>query len=214
MEQLIVDQSKGYPDALHNATLEYYNMMDTRRWLQNGLTDRIHKMYAHVNYGRGIPVVISSCTLTTGVSSLLGNRIKVMEDTEWNKHNMSELQQLGDKLLTDKLQQHMEFTAKFLVKLEKGEKEASGLRAGASQTPPVPAVVPTIVHQTQQQVAITITPGPMWQTPEFTESDVWLVGDDESMMKGKPKINMTVLTAVPPLNLTDNTWITTCACTL
>eukprot|EP00971_Amphidinium_carterae_P350944 6491821-Amphidinium_carterae.2 len=184
-------------------------MMETRRWLQKGVSERIHKMYAHVNYGRGIPVVISSCTLTTSVISLLGTRVKVMKDAEWNKHNMSELQQLGDKMLTGRLQQHMEFTAKFLAKVEKEEKEASGLRAGVSPTPPVPPVVPTIVHQTQQQVAITISPGPTWKTTEFEESDVWLVGDDESMLKAMPKLNMTVLTAVPPLNLTENTWTPT-----
>eukprot|EP00971_Amphidinium_carterae_P084143 1665698-Amphidinium_carterae.1 len=161
-------------------------MLKNRRWLQRGAEQRIHKMYAHVNYGRGIPVVISSCTLTTGVISLLGTRIKVMEDAEWNRHNMSELQQLGDKMLVDKLQQHMEMTAKFLAKVEKEEKEAPGLRAGASPNPPVPPVVPTIVHQTQQQVAITITPGPTWETTEFEESDVWLVGDDESMLKAIP----------------------------
>eukprot|EP00971_Amphidinium_carterae_P306855 6098119-Amphidinium_carterae.1 len=77
--------------------MEHYNMRDARNWLQTGLNDRIRKMYAHVNYGRGIPVVIVSCTLTTSISSLLGTRIKVMENAEWNKHNMSELQQLGDK---------------------------------------------------------------------------------------------------------------------
>eukprot|EP00971_Amphidinium_carterae_P140681 2788061-Amphidinium_carterae.1 len=36
-----------------------------------------------------------------------------------------------------------------------------------------------------------------------------VVGDDDSMMNAKPKDNMTVLTPVPALNLTDNTWTTT-----
>eukprot|EP00971_Amphidinium_carterae_P041238 809786-Amphidinium_carterae.1 len=103
----------------------------------------------------------------------------------------------------------MEFTAKFLGKVEEDEKEASGLRAGASQSPPVPAVVPTIVHQTEQHVEITIKPGPMWKTTEFEESDVWLVGVEDSMMKATSTANMTMLTPVPALNLTDNTWTPT-----
>eukprot|EP00971_Amphidinium_carterae_P118536 2348292-Amphidinium_carterae.4 len=209
LEQLIDAQSQGFPKAYHNATMEHYNMLENRRWLQKGLENRIHKMYVHVNYGRGIPVVISSCTLTTGVTSLLGNRVKVMENAEWNKHNMSELQQLGDKMLTGKLQQHMERTAMLLAKVEEKEREAPGLHAGAPPNPPFPPVVPTIVHQTQQQVAITITPGPMWKTTEFDESDVWLVGDDESMLKATPTPNMTVLNAVPALNMTENTWTST-----
>eukprot|EP00971_Amphidinium_carterae_P010338 204244-Amphidinium_carterae.1 len=172
IERLVVAQSQRFPHAVQNATHEDCNMMDVQRWLQKHLGERIRKMYAHVNYGRGIPVVIASCTLSTSVASLLGTRIKVMENAEWNTHNMSELQLLGDQFLTDKLQQHMEFTAKFLGKVEEVEKEASGSRVGASQSPPVPAVVPTIVHQTEKQVEITITPGPVWKTTEFEESDV------------------------------------------
>eukprot|EP00971_Amphidinium_carterae_P113727 2253521-Amphidinium_carterae.1 len=209
LEKLIDEQSQRHPEAYHNATIKDYNMMEKRRWLQKGLNERIHRMYAHVNYGRGIPVVISSLILTTSVVSLLGTRIKVMENEEWNKHNMSELQQLGDKMLTGKLQQHMEWTAKFLAKVETMEREAPGLHAGAPPNPPIPPVVPTIVHQTHQQVAITITPGPAWKTTEFDESDMWFVGDDETMQKALPTLNMTVLKPVPALNLTENNWIST-----
>eukprot|EP00971_Amphidinium_carterae_P018568 366365-Amphidinium_carterae.1 len=61
---------------MRNASMQDYNMRDARNWLQNGLNKRIHKMYAHVNYGRGIPVVMASSTLTTSITSLLGTRVK------------------------------------------------------------------------------------------------------------------------------------------
>eukprot|EP00971_Amphidinium_carterae_P077884 1540665-Amphidinium_carterae.1 len=209
IERLVESQSNEYPEAVRNSNMEHYNMREIRIWLQIGLNDRIRKMYAHVNYGRGIPIVISSSTLTRSTVALLGTRVKEMESTEWTKHNMLELQQLLDKSLLDKLQEHVEFTAKLLGKVEEDEKVASGLRAGASESPQVPAVVPNIVHQTEQHVAITIQPGPMWKTTEFDDSDVWLVGDDDSMTPVKPKDNMIELTPVPPLNLRENTWTPT-----
>eukprot|EP00971_Amphidinium_carterae_P265224 5261080-Amphidinium_carterae.1 len=209
IERFVDNQSKEFPQAVQNANHRDYSMLGVQRELQKGLSGRIHKMYAHVNYGRGIPVVIASCSLNSSVTTLLGSRIKVMETAECNRHNMSELQLLADQDLTDKLQQHVEFTAKFLGKVEEAEKGVSGSRVGTSQSPPVPAVVQAIVHQTEKQVEITITPGPVWKTTEFEESDVWLVGDEESMKKNLSATNMTVETDVPPLNLTDNTWTPT-----
>eukprot|EP00971_Amphidinium_carterae_P028536 561633-Amphidinium_carterae.1 len=103
----------------------------------------------------------------------------------------------------------MEFTAKFMGKVEEVEKEVSGSRVGTSQSFPFPTVVPAVVHQTEKQVEITITPGPMWKTTEFDESEVLLVGDDEASKKVVSIVNMTTLTEVPPLNLTDNTWTPT-----
>eukprot|EP00971_Amphidinium_carterae_P336564 6472990-Amphidinium_carterae.2 len=209
IEQRVVAQSQRFPQAVHNAAHRDCNMMEVLRDLQKEQSKRVHKMYAHVNYGRGIPVVIAANTLNDNVISLLGTRIKVMENAEWNRHNMSELQMLDDQALIEKLQQHMEFTANFLGKVEEAGIGASGSRVRAPQSPPVPAVIPTIVHQTEKQVDITITPGPMWKTTEFDESDVWLVGDDESMKKAVPITNLAVLTEVTPLNLTDNTWTPT-----
>eukprot|EP00971_Amphidinium_carterae_P135716 2689015-Amphidinium_carterae.3 len=60
-----------------------YNMMDFYRELRNGMDLRIQQMYSHVNYGRGIPVVISSLSLTPDIITLLGVRIKTMENKEW-----------------------------------------------------------------------------------------------------------------------------------
>eukprot|EP00971_Amphidinium_carterae_P322843 6416730-Amphidinium_carterae.1 len=192
IERLIDTQSKEYQDAYHTSTKYDYNMADTYRGIRNGMEDRIQKMYAHVNYGRGIPVIIPSINLTPDIISLLGSRVKAMESSEWSQYNMTALQQLEDEALTARLQRHMEQTALFLTKLENKEGGTPGAHAE------VPTVMPTIVHQTQQQVAITITPGPAWKTTEFEESDVWLVGDDDVMMK-----------EVPPLKMTENTWTQT-----
>eukprot|EP00971_Amphidinium_carterae_P264013 5237595-Amphidinium_carterae.2 len=111
---------------------------------------------------------------------------------EWSQHNMTALQQLEDDTLTARLQRHMEQTAVFLTKVEDKEGGTPGAHVG------VPTVAPTIVHQTHQQVAITITPGPAWKTTEFEESDMMLVGDNDVMTK-----------EAPPLKMTENTWART-----
>eukprot|EP00971_Amphidinium_carterae_P135717 2689015-Amphidinium_carterae.4 len=111
---------------------------------------------------------------------------------------MAALRQLKDEKLTFKLQSHMELTSKFMTKLDKQDLGTPGSRAGVPSNPPVPPVVPTIVHQTQQEVAVTINPGPAWKTTEFDEAEVLLVGDDETMKRD-----------VPALQLTENTWTST-----
>eukprot|EP00971_Amphidinium_carterae_P144769 2868584-Amphidinium_carterae.1 len=129
---------------------EYYR--DTRI----GMKDRIDAMYDHVNYGRGIPVLVTGLQLTSEMSAMLGTNVTSMERDVWNKINSAAIRGLGVQDMCLKYQQHIEEMLLWLAKVENQVDRASGVHVEAR----IPE--PTIVLQTNRQVPVTMVPGPAW----------------------------------------------------